>query len=847
VPREPFIPILAAFAVGILLCIESNASLRELAVGLGCAAILAMVAYLRRLRVATWVAALTGVALLGAVTAQLQRPGPAPELDSKDGDILILSGCIVQPPVLSPDRQQFVLELEPGARVNVSLALNDGEPPPRLEYGQRIELDAKVRRTRNFENPGAFDYVRYLARRDVFWTASARAGTPVHLLPGACGSRWQAAIFRLRVAALERIERMYPGDSYASAMLSAILIGESSKLQKIWTEHFRRTGTYHALVISGLHIIVLAGTLLALLRLFVLEETLALAIACAGAWVYAAVSGWSAPVIRAASGFTLYLAGRYMFRRGRVLNLLALIAIVYLAADPGQIFEASFQLSFLSVAAIGAFASPLIERVTGAFRPAGRQLADIKRDPHLAPAASAFRVELRLLAETLSLWTRVPARHAMLGVQFAVRFAVWLTEMVILSAVMQVALALPMALYFHRISITGLTANLAVVPLMTALVPVGFAAILTGWTPPAAIARWLLNTSEQVAGWHAQFEPAHRVPDPPLAVAILLVAALTAVAITVRLKSRWTLPAVAAVLVLFGLMVAAPFPADVRTGSLELTALDVGQGDALLITTPEGKILLVDSGGFPRFGKRQKPNLDTGEDVVSPYLWRRRIQRADVLVTSHAHEDHVGGLKALLDNFHPSEIWTGALPENNIESDALKEACKRGVRVWRRLAGERFTFGGARFEVLAPARDYLPAEQAKNNDSLAFRISFGRHSFLLTGDIEREVEWGMLDRGVLEKTTVLKVAHHGSKTSSTNEFLDATRPEFAIVSAGYGNLFRHPHAEVLDRLAEHHTDVFRTDVSGLVTFRSDGRYLSIDTWRWERESGGITALAPFWD
>ena len=826
--REPLLIPFFAFAAGVTATRLSAFQLHELVAALTLFLAFALVARFRRAPRLAFVCLNLAIVSAGALTATLHRPSNPPELDSRDGDLLILSGCVVQPPLLMPGREQFTLELEPGARANVSLIVKDGEQPPDLEYGQRVEFDAKVRKPRNFGNPGAFDYVHYLARRNVYWTASARASDGIRVLPGRCGNSVMALIFRIRSAALRRIETLYAGDDYAIAMMEAVLIGESGKLQKVWTDHFRRTGTYHALVISGLHVAVLAGAVLALLRLFLLNEIAALAIAAAGAWLYAAVSGWSAPVVRAAAGFTLYLVGRYMFRRGRVLNLVPAIALVFLIADPAQLFEASFQLSFLSVAAIGAFAIPLSERLMPRFRDASRDLPTVARDARMTPRGAELRIELRLLADTLALWTPVRAPHLLRAMEPGMRLFTWTAEMMILSGVMQIALALPMALYFHRVSITGLTANLAVVPLMSALVPVGFAAIFTGLRPVAWVAHLLLMLSARVVRWHVQFEPAHRVPDPPVWLAVVLVAALILVAVTARYRSKWLIATLGAALSAFVLLIAAPFQPEIQPAALELTAIDVGQGDALMVTTPAGKVLLVDSGGFPVFGNRPKPNLDMGEDVVSPYLWTRRIQHADVIATTHAHEDHIGGLHALVENFHPAEIWTGAVAAESPESETLAQARAAGIRVLRRRTGEAFEFGGAYFEILSPPSDY-EAGKPDNNDSLTMRITYGQHSFLLTGDIERPIEDELVQQHLLSRITVLKVAHHGSKTSSNEEFLDATQPEFAVISAGYLNLFHHPHTEVLERLAAHHVDTLRTDQSGLVTIRSDGRRITVRT------------------
>src|SRR5271154_2928141 len=336
---------------------------------------------------------------IGIFAEAWHRPGPPPEIDARSRETLILEGCVVEPTVLSPNREQFTLELDRDARARVSLTLlEDDETPQRLDYGQRVEFEARIRRPHNYNNPGSFDYAAYLARQKIFWTAAMATGSRVRILPGRCGSRFMAMVFALRVGALDRIERLYANDAYATGMMEAILIGETSKLQKIWTENFRRTGTFHALVISGVHVTVLAGVLLFLLRWCALPEIPALAITAAGAWLYALVSGLSAPVVRAAGGFSLYLVARFFFRRGRVMNLLAAIALVYLLWDPGQLFDASFQLSFLCVAAIGALATPLLDATSAPLARGLRSPTDSGRDPYLEARAAQFRVEVRLIA-----------------------------------------------------------------------------------------------------------------------------------------------------------------------------------------------------------------------------------------------------------------------------------------------------------------------------------------------------------------------------------------------------------------------------------------------------------------
>jgi len=831
VVREPLILPLIAFAAGILLDQVFPFTTREALLACTAFAILAVLPASVRIR---GTAILLAMLMAGALAGAWHRPGPAPEIDATSKEIVILAGCVVEPSVLAEDRAQFTLELEPGARARVLIPTDDGDPPPaRLSYGQRVEIEARVRRPHNFNNPGSFDYAAYLGRQHIFWTASMPRNTPVTVMPGRCGSRFLAGIFALRMAALDRIDRVFSRNQYATGMMDAILIGETARLDRIWTDDFRRTGTFHALVISGVHVTVLAAVLLFLLRWLPISELSALAMTAAAAWLYALVSGLSAPVVRAAGGFTLYTLARACFRRARVMNLLALVALVYLVWDPQQIFEASFQLSFLAVAAIGSLAAPLLESTTASYAYGLRGIAGTDLDAHLEPRVAQFRVELRLAAETLWLWTRIPMRWVQESLAAGLRLVLFVFEMVVISATIQIGLALPMAEYFHRVSFTGLSANLLIVPAMNAVVPLGFLAIFTGWHWTGSLAGALLRFSARVAGWHANLEPAWRVPDPPLWLILALATALIVCAILIR-RRAWRLPAIITVLGLFALLLWQPWLHTVATGTLEVTAIDVGQGDSILVVLPQGQTILVDGGGRLVYGRQRKSNLDIGEDVVSPYLWSRGIRRIDVIVATHAHQDHIGGLAALVSNFRPKALWTGANPPPEL----LDLARRLDIPSVRQHPTGPFELSGARIEVLAPADDYAAAKPG-NNDSLVLRISYGSRSFLLTGDMERAIETQLLASAADLHADVLKVGHHGSRTSSIQPFLDAVSPSVALVSAGFENSFGHPHPDVLARLSARHAAILRTDLDGRVTARTDGRRLWFESQSWLSTPQGL--------
>ncbi len=803
---------------------------RELAIIIAVFLVLAVASRAARspalVRLSVWLAVL----FAGVAAELLHRPGPAPEIDAGSREVLLLSGCVVQPPVLFPNREQFVLELEPYARVRVNLYQRPGEPPPALRYGQKVELEASLRRPRNFGNPGAFDYAGYLARKHIYWTASAGAKSNLRVLPGECGTRFNRLIFGLRATALERLEQLYAGQPYQTGMMQALLIGEDSKVEESWSDQYRLTGTYHALVISGMHLTALTAIIFLVLKLLPLGELLPLAAATACAWVYTFVTGCQTPLVRAAAGLSLFLAARYLYRRQRLLNLVAAVAIGFLVVDPPQLFEASFQLSFLCVIAIAALAVPILERTSAPLVRAMAGLEDQDRDVHLEPRAAAFRVELRLLSQTASLWTAIPERWVSRLTAILLRGLFYFYELAVVSASVQVGLALPMAVYFHRVSFSGLSANMAVVPLLSLVVPAGFLGVFTGWKWAADLAGWLLALSRKVVEWHASWESAWRIPDPPLWLGACLSASLVVLALSGRWRARWRLLAGAAVALLLGVLVAHPFAPKVRAGQLEFTAIDVGQGDAFFIAFPGGKTMLVDAGGFASYGGRPSA-LDSGEDIVSPYLWTRSIKRLDVVAISHLHHDHAGGIPAVVRNFHPREIWIGFSVSAEQMQPLLGSIRGSPVTVRRLAGGENFEFAGATISVLAPASDPINRAKSPDADSLVWSLRYGNRAVLMTGDMDPSTEALLAAGGQFKRADVLKVPHHGSRRSTGDAMLAGVRPVLAVISVGYANSYGHPHRDVLERLESWRAMPLRTDLLGLVRIRTDGNRIELDTGR----------------
>ncbi|GAB4414093.1 MAG: hypothetical protein OHK0021_21610 [Bryobacter sp.] len=390
-------------------------------------------------------------------------------------------------------------------------------------------------------------------------------------------------------------------------------------------------------------------------------------------------------------------------------------------------------------------------------------------------------------------------------------------------------------LFFHRISLVGLLANIPVVFLLSVLVSVALAGIVVG-PVVSPVLSWLALTAQKTVDWHLRWDPGLRVPDPPLWLGAMLVASLLHLAWQLRRSQQVPMLGATAVVAAFLLLVYHPWDRwpNLETGKLELTALDVGQGDSLFLAGPDGHLALLDGGGFPM------SKFDPGEAMVSPYLWSRQIGHLDTLIVSHGDHDHAGGLLAVYDNFRPREVWASCRVTGPLW-DALQK--KAGPRVRRLKAGDRVSLGVTQVEVLWPHCEGEGEGKAmkSNNASLVLRVQHGKHRFVLTGDIEASAELAMLEQGALSEVDVLKVAHHGSKSSTTEAWLAATKPDIALISAGYANSFGHPHPSVLARLAAHRAQILRTDELGQVRVLSDGQRLEVRPHRYWASS-----ISPWW-
>jgi competence protein ComEC len=895
---HPLAVLAASFALGILVARFTSLPFKLLLVCGAACSLAAVYSYAKEFAPgAGWLLALafclTGATLTllekeRATAGRVQRLYDAGVI--KSGEPVEVTGVLARAPEAAPDGFYLTLgveklrfkgeEREATGQVLLFAPVRERATQDQYEmlelcYGARVRVMTMLERTDNFRNPGVSSLTEYLERRNLDATGTIKSSLLVERLDDERVFLPLSWVYEWRQRILAEIDGKFSLET--GGVLKAALLGNRCQLSRATSERFREGGTFHVLVISGLHISFIGGIILFVMRRVTRRRVWQFAVSVTFLWAYTLAVGAEVSVVRAALMFTLVALAPVVHRRARSLNALGGATLLLLIWRPNDLFDPSFQLTFLSVLAIIVISWPLIGRLReiGVWRPT--------METPYPPACSR---PLRLLCETL-FWserdwrremqksnygyklfkTPLAARLEKLHLQRLLRYAF---SAIVVSGSVQLTLLPLLVLYFHRLSFASLVLNIMVGALMAGLALIALAALLisqlSAWlaAPLFKLAEglnWLMVHS--VDPFASAGIASVRLPEYtgwPSAIYFLYYAPLIVLSI---LLSRWNpfvhasvrkdeqtsrllsrpKPALIALAAMLVLIVAHPFSAGRPDGKLRIDFLDVGQGDAALLTMPDGTTLLIDAGGRPRFydarrGESEDEDGETferdtrsiGEAIVSEYLWWRGLDRVDYILATHADADHIDGLNDVARNFNVRAAIVARAPSFDPEFKQFAlTAQKYNVPVRLVGRGDVLRFGEVEAEVLWPPRSENPRAPSGNDDSIVLRLRFHNRVFLLTGDIEKAAETALTNGQDNLRCDVVKVAHHGSRTSSTEMFVKATQPTYAVISVGQHSIFGHPHKEVLERWRANGAEILTTGHRGTITISTDGSDLKVET------------------
>ncbi|MCL4405683.1 MAG: DNA internalization-related competence protein ComEC/Rec2 [Deltaproteobacteria bacterium] len=757
-----------------------------------------------------------------------------------------VEGVICENPQVSPEKTELV--------VCVNRILNNGQYTPvwgrvllnvrepyTFHYGDSIRFHSRLRAPRNFANPGGFDYERYLRFRGILVRGFINETAGIVVLRREIGNPLRIWLERFREFIRKTIRDTAPGTE--GKIIQAMILGDQKEIPKEDREKFNRTGTTHIIAISGFNIGIVALFSFFVIRLLlksseylllrwnmVLISTLFAIILVI---LYTFIAGSGISVIRASVMVVLFMVAIMANRERDLYNILSLAAFFILIVNPYSLFDISFQLSFVAVISL-LFLTPRLVNLL----PSSLITSD---SPGLTRKEWLLK-HLKKILRTMVLFF-FASLSATLG-------------------------TLPLILfYFNRLSLVTLIANFLVVPILGVMaIPL---CLLIVFTAPIShylteiilyISMVLVKISlfliERLASlpWSSVF-----VSTPtPLEIVVFYLLLISAGFLLDQLRGKARMielnrtallfRAIPVFLILFfivdGIWIHLK---GVHTGKLSLTAVDVGQGSSILVRLPGGKRILVDGGGF--FDE----TFDVGKYVLAPFLWYERISSIDIVVLTHAHPDHLRGLLFVLENFHVGEVWTnGEGSDSPVYLSFLRIIRDRGI-VLRTISDltPEINISGVKIRILNPQipstsrpsiatslkdtpvplkRSYIPSDPI-NERSVVMKFSFGSRTFLLPGDIMETSEMRLVDSPVDLTSDVLFVPHHGASRSSTIPFLEKVRPQIAVISCGFDNVFRFPHPETLGRYERLQSRIYRTDLNGAVTIVTNGNDLQSSVFR----------------
>lgn len=651
-----------------------------------------------------------------------------------------------------------------------------------------IETPITFRRPARFLNNGVADFEDALAREGTTLLGTIKSALVLDVIARGGPIDELAADIRVHVRTAVATW-IAPHSAVSAAIAAAVVIGDRTGVPDHTRDALQAAGTYHVIAISGGNIAIVAAAASGLLALVGIRGRIGALLTILVLLAYAAVVTAGPSVWRATLMAIAYFAARAVDHRTPVWQAIAVAGALMLVVRPLDLTDPGFILTFGATMAL----------VEGARRGAAQLPAGLQGK------------------------TR-PTAAKMLS---------WMAATVITSLAVEAVLLPVSASEFSRVTGAGLMLNLVAVPAMAVVQIAAMVVAVTdklpllaygaGWTAHAA-ATALVSSADlvTVAPWLTA-----RVPPPHAALVLLYYAGLLA---AIAASRRLRVAGVAVWLISLTAIVSGADLAVVRATQprppLRFTVFDVGQAESMLLEAG-GRTVLVDTGGAPFGG-----GVDIGRRVLAPALWARGIRSLDAMLVTHGDPDHLGGALAVVDDFKPRQIWEGIrLPQHPPTQELLREAARLGIPVAPLRPGQRLDTGDVRLRVLHPPAPDWERRRVRNDDSVVIEVVYGDVALLLTGDIGAEIERAIAPQLTPARIRILKVAHHGSRTSSSSALLDTWRPNIAVISCGRGNRFGHPAPEVLERLASISATVLPTDLDGQITIETDGRSLRVATFR----------------
>ena len=696
---------------------------------------------------------------------------------------------------------------DPTQRVSAKFLVRFQKTVP-LRYGRQVTLTGVLEQAQDKRNPGGFDYRAYLARQGVDGIIDAKGLLRIGQQRGFLPLRWIEA---LRIQTEQIIDTIYTGASITepslhAQLLKGILLGKRSDLPTETLDIFRNSGTFHVLAVSGLHVGLVAMFCYFGFRCFRLPEKIRCLLTIAAVLIYACLIGFRPSVFRASLMAILFLFATVIDRDANLFNLLGVAALVLLLLNPLQLWDVGFQLSFVAVTAIVYFV-PKMEKPL-------RRLWE--SEDGAAPQ------------QPISILTKY--RNA------AVK---WLVLSYLVTLAAQIGTTPLIAYHFFRTYPLGIVVGPFAVGLVSLIVAIGMVSVCVGFIYlPFAKLLALLNHAIisiflALIDLFGQAWGVVKLAPPSLGICVLYVTIFLGIASLRYVRRYWRIAS------LVGLSAIAIWVWDTafheKGRLLEVVTLDVGQGDATFVRFPDNQTMLVDGGvqrSYYDQKKQRSVDYDVGERIIEPYLDFRGIRKLDMVVLTHPDIDHGGGLVYILENFEIGRVLgISDLPIDSQTHRRLRAIVKAdGIPYAFPYAGEIELTPTATLHLLHPidAASTNLLDQDKNDDSLVIKLTYREVDILFTGDIGKKAETRLIASGADLRSEILKVPHHGSRTSSTVPFIDAVRPRYAIFSLGQNSLYQFPHSDVVARYQERGCVLLRTDEVAAITLRTDGKRCWID-------------------